>query len=138
MQFFAASNIQTFRSGLFESGNQFADRTCLLFIVAVVAVEHPDECPLRPFIIFRITSTDFAAPVIAETYFVHLFPITGDVFLCRYFRMLSGLDGILFCRQPISIVAHRVQDVKSLQTFIAGINIRSNITERVAYMQSCS
>ena len=134
MQFFAASYIQTFRSGLFESGNQFADGTCLLFIVAVIAVEHLDECPLRPFIIFGIASTDLAVPVVTETYFVHLFPITGDVFLCRYFRMLSGLDSILFCRQSVGIVAHRMQDIETLQAFVTGINIRSDITEWMAYM----
>ena len=134
MQFFAASYIQTFRSGLFESGNQFADGTCLLFIVAVIAVEHLDECPLRPFIIFGIASTDLAVPVVTETYFVHLFPITGDVFLCRHFRMLSGLDSILFCRQSVGIVAHRMQNIETLQAFVTGINIRSDITEWVAYM----
>ena len=98
------------------------------------AVEHLDECPLRPFIIFGIASTDLAVPVVTETYFVHLFPITGDVFLCRHFRMLSGLDSILFCRQSVGIVAHRMQNVEALQAFVTGINIRSDITEWVAYM----
>ena len=88
-QFFAASHVYSFGTGLAECFNQFLDGTCLLFIVAVVAVEHLLECPLGPMVIFRFAGTDFA-----------------------------------------------IQYIETLQSFVAGVNIRSNISQRMTYMQS--
>ena len=79
-------------------------------------------------------STDFTVPVERETYFVQLLAIAVDIVDGSDGRMLSGLDSILFCRQSVGIVAHRMQNVEALQAFVTGINIRSDITEWVAYM----
>ena len=135
-KFLSASYVQTFRTTGLESLYQLADRAGLLLVVAVVAVEHPDEGPLRPFVIFGITGTDLTAPIVAETDLFQLLPITGYIILCRDLRMLSGLDGVLLRGQSVSVVTHRVQYVKTLQTFETRINIRSYITERVANVQS--
>ena len=39
---------------------QFFDRTGLLRIIVVPAAEHFEECPLGPFVIFRVAGADFA------------------------------------------------------------------------------
>ena len=70
-------------------------------------------------VIFRITSAQLAAPVVAETDLVHLLAIAGDVVLGRHFRMLSCLDSVLFGGQSISVVTHGMQHVKAVQPFIA-------------------
>ena len=52
--------------------------------------------------------------------------------------MLTGLDSILLCRQTIGVKAHGVQHVEAFQSFVAAIDIRSDISERMAYMQTCT
>ena len=69
-QFLATSHIHSFSTGLAECFNQFLDRTCLLFIVAVVTVEHFEERPLGPMVIFRFAGTNFAVPIERETYLI--------------------------------------------------------------------
>ena len=49
-------------------------------------------------------------------------------------RMLSGLDGILFCRQTVSVISHWVEYIEALQSFVTGVNIRSNVSQRMTYV----
>ena len=135
-QFFAASHVHSFGTGLAECFNQFLDGTCLLFIVAVVAVEHLLECPLGPMVIFRFAGTDFAVPVERETYLIQLFTVSVDIVDGRNCRVLSRLYGILFCWKSVSVISHGIQYIETLQSFVAGVNIRSNISQRMTYMQS--
>ena len=130
----AACDVQVFRSLLCENLNEFADGTSLLGVVAVIALEHLDEGPLRPFVITRIAGAHFAAPVEAEADLVELFAITVDVILRGDFRMLSGLDGILFGGQSVRVVTHRMEHVEALQSLVSCINIRSDVSERMTYM----
>ena len=50
--------------------------------------------------------------------------------------MLSRLYGVLFGGQPVSVVTHRVQHVETFEAFEAGVDIRSDISEGVSYVQS--
>ena len=79
-------------------------------------------------IIFRVTSTYFAAPVERESYFIELFTIAFDILNGGNRRVLSGLDGILFGRKSVCIISHRIQYIETLQSFVAGINVRSNVS----------
>ena len=132
--FFAASGVQSFVSVDGEGFFQFFDRTGLLFIVTIIAVDHFLEGPLRPVIIFRVASTDFTVPVERETYFVQLLAFAGDIVDGSDGRMLSGLDSILFCRQTVSVLSHRVEYIEALQSFVTGVNIRSNVSQRMTYV----
>src|SRR5687768_14907930 len=52
--------------------------------------------------------------------------------------MYPMLDRILLGGQSKRIIAHWMQHVKTLQSFEAGINVRSNIAERMAHVQARS
>ena len=78
-------------------------------------------------VILRVAGTNLAVPVEREADFVELLTITVDVGYGSYLWVLTGLDSILFCRQSVSIVTHRVQYVKSVQTLVACIDIASDM-----------
>ena len=76
-------------------------------------VEHLDKCPLSPFVVVWFTSSYFTAPIVAETDFVQLLTITRNVFLGGNCRMLTGLNGVLLCRQTVGIITHWVKYIES-------------------------
>ena len=89
-------------------------------------------------VILRVAGTNLAVPVEREADFVELLTITVDVGYGSNLWVLTSLDSILFCRQSVSIVTHRVQYVKSVQTLVACIDIASDITKWVTYVQTSS
>ena len=89
-------------------------------------------------VILRVAGTNLAVPVERETDFVELLTITVDVGYGSYLWVLTCLDSILLCRQSVSIVTHRVQYVESVQTLVACIDIASDITKWVTYVQTSS
>ena len=103
--------------------DKFFDRKSLIGIVVIVRVEHFDKCPLCPLVVVRLTSADFTAPVEAETDFVKLLTVAGDVLSSCHSRMLACLYGILFSGKTVRVVTHRVEDIESLLTFVSGKNI---------------
>ena len=117
---------------------EFSYRFCALCIVVVVTVEHLDECPLCPVVVFSITCPYLAVPIKAETYLVELFTVTVDILLGCYCRVLSCLDGILFCRESVCIVTHWVKHVVTLKALETREDIRCYITKRMTYMQACT
>ena len=133
-----ASCIHALRTVLLKRSHQLRNRTGFLANVVIIAVEHLQKCPLRPFVVFGITGAHLTIPIEAETNFIELFPITVDVLFGGHSRMLTGLNRILLSRQSESIVTHRVQYVKSFETFVPRIDIRSDITQRMADMQTRS
>jgi len=58
------------------------------------------------------------------------------IYLRRFLRVLSRLDGILLSRQSKGIIAHRVQDVKALLLLVTTINVRGDVAQRVTYVQT--
>ena len=52
--------------------------------------------------------------------------------------MRSGLDGILLSGQPEGIITHWVQHIESFQALVSCKNVRSNIAQRMTYMQTRS
>ena len=138
MQFLTASYIQTFGTFLFKMCYQLADRLSLMTRIAIEAVEHLLESPLRPVVISRIAGTHFAVPVERETNLVQLLTIAGDISRSSDRRMLSRLNGILFGRQAVCIVSHRIQHIESLQTLVACINVTGNVSQRMTYVKTGS
>ena len=89
-------------------------------------------------VILRVAGTNLAVPVEREANLVELLAVAVDVGYGSNLWVLTGLDSILLSRQTISIVTHRVQYVKSVQTLVACIDIASDITKWVTYVQTSS
>ena len=137
-EFFGAGDVQPLGTVGLEGLDEGVDGERFLLVVVVVTVEHLYEGPLRPFIVFGFAGAYLTVPVEAEPDFVELFAITVDVLFGGDGGVLSRLYGILFGGQPVGVVAHGVQHVESFESFEAGVNIRGDIPERVAYMQTGS
>ncbi|MPM52806.1 hypothetical protein SDC9_99569 [bioreactor metagenome] len=118
----------------FKSFHQFAYRHGFLLVVAIETVEHTNKSPLRPLVIFRVTGAYFAVPIERESYFIKLFSVSVDVVDGCDSRMLTGLYGVLFGGQTVSIVSHGIENVEALQSFVTSVNIRSNVPQRVSHM----
>ena len=89
-------------------------------------------------VILRVAGTNLAVPVEREANLVELLAVAVDVSHGSNLWVLTGLDSILLSRQSVSIVTHRVQYVKSVQTLVACIDIASDITKWVTYVQTSS
>ena len=89
-------------------------------------------------VVFRIAGADFAVPVEGETYLVQLLAIAVDIVDGGDCGVLSRLYGILFCRQAVSIVSHGVQDIETLQAFVTGIDVRSDVSQWMSHVQACA
>ena len=133
---FAAGRIDPVGSRLLESGDQLADRTGLAQTVVIIRIEHLQEGPLGPFVIFRIAGAELAVPVVGETDTVQLFPIARDILVGRHFRVLAGLDGILLRREAEGIIPHRMQDVEALETLVTREDVAGDVSQRMPDMQA--
>ena len=89
-------------------------------------------------VILRVAGTNLAVPVEREANLVELLAVAVDVGYGSNLWVLTSLDSILLSRQSVSIVTHRVQYVKSVQTLVACIDIASDITKWVTYVQTSS
>ncbi len=114
---------------------QFSYRFCLVLFFIIVTVEQLQKDPLRPFVIVRVAGLHFAAPVVAKADIIQLRFERSDILLRGFCRVLACIKCILLGRQTKTVEAHRVQHIESFQSFIAAVNIRSDITQRVAHMQ---
>ena len=52
--------------------------------------------------------------------------------------MLTGLDGIVLCRKSECVPAHGMNQIITLEHFIAAPHIRNYISSPMSYMQSVS
>ncbi len=118
--------------------DELLNRLSLLQLSVVVAFEHQLESPLRPVVVVRVASAHFAVPVETETNLVELFAIVVNILESGDFWVLTCLDGILLCGKSVSIVAHRIQHIETLQTLVACIYVACYVAKRVTYVQTCS
>ena len=110
--------------------------TALALIVIVPRIEELNEYPLRPFVVRRICGFEFTRPIQAETNIIELLAVACGIYFCRFLRVLSRLDGILFCRQSKGIIPHRMQDIKALLLLVTTVDIRGDVAQRVSYVQT--
>ena len=115
-----------------ETLRQLFDGARLLAVIVIVAVEHFLESPLRPVVILRVASADFAAPVEGEAYLVQLFAVAVDIVDGCNCRVLYG---ILLGGQSVSVIAHGIQHVEALEAFISGVDVRSDVAQRMSHVQ---
>jgi len=130
--------MQIFSAFFFEMFNKSADRLRFLQIVIIIMMKHLDESPLCPVVIIGIAGSDFSVPIITESDFVELITVTSNIIFCRYRRMLTCLNGVLFCRKSESIKTHRMEYVKAFQPFVTAVDVGCNVTQRMSDMQPCS
>jgi hypothetical protein len=50
--------------------------------------------------------------------------------------VLAGLYGVLLGGQAEGVVSHRVQDVEAFLAFVARVDVRGDIAQRMAYVQA--
>ena len=89
-------------------------------------------------VILWIAGANLAVPVEREANLVELLAVAVDVGYGSYLWVLTCLDSVLLSRQSVSIVTHRVQYVKSVQTLVASIDVAGDIAKWVTYMQTSS
>ena len=89
-------------------------------------------------VILWVAGTNLTVPVEREANLVELLAVAVDVGYGSNLWVLTSLDSILLSRQTVSIVTHRVQYVESVQTLVACIDIASDITKWVTYVQTSS
>ena len=94
----AAGSLYTAIAALFELGNQRRNRLRLLGGEVVVVLEHLDERPLGPLVVFGLAGAELAIPVVAEANLIELLAVAANVYIGGNGRVLSGLDGILLGR----------------------------------------
>ena len=135
-EFLALGHVEALGALLLEVGHEAADGLCRAAGVAVEGVEHAAEGPLRPVVILGVAGAHLALPVEAEAYLVELLAVAGDVLLRGDGRVLSGLDGILFGGESVGIVAHGVEHVVALRALVARIDVRGDVAQGVAHMES--
>ena len=124
MQIFGrGSRRKPFRSVSFQVSDEFIYRPRLLRFSIIIGEKHFSHGPLCPVIIVRIASAHLPTPIKGEANAIELLSITCDIAFGCHGRMLACLNGILFCRQAVRIITHRIQDIEAFQALIAGINV---------------
>ena len=101
-------------------------------------IEELDESPLGPFVILGVAGAYFTIPVKAETEFVELLAVAGNVLVGGDGGMLAGLDGVLLGGKAVGVVAHGMEHVEATKPLVAGKDVAGDIAEGMTHMQPCS
>ena len=132
----AAGCIDSSIAFLGETLYKLFDRTGAVALTVIPAAEHLKKRPLRPFVVLWIAGAHFTGPVIGESYAVHLAAVTGDIDSRSTGGMLARLDSILLSGEAERVVAHRMQDVESLQSLVTAVYVTGDIAERMPDVQT--
>ena len=118
------------------TGRTPVDREFLL--VSKALLEHFYKDPLCPLIVIRVCGVHFTVPVIKSCDLVDLFLDMLNVFCCRYRRMHTHLNRIVFCRQAKRIPSHRMDNIIALLQLIPAPYIGDHVASPVSYMETIS
>ena len=136
LQVLRAGSVDTLRAVLLKVGYQTFDRHGLALDIVVVGAEHADEGPLCPMIVFGVAGAYLAVPIERETDLVQLLTVAGNVLHGGDGGVLPRLYGILLGRESVGIVTHGVEYVVALRALVAGIDVRGDVAQRMAHMES--
>ena len=109
-----------------------------LFAIRQAALEHLQEEPLVPLVVFRLAGGDLQIPVVGEAHAVHLALHLGDVRDRPIARMHAALDGRVLGGQAERVPAHGVQDVVAAHPHVARQRIADGIIAHVAHVQAAA
>src|SRR6266852_8955123 len=104
------------------------------FTVSEAALEHAQEEPLVPAIVFGLAGGDFAAPVVAEAEAAQDALEFSDVVVGPRAGMRLVLDGSVFGGQAEGVPAHGMQHVEAAHAFYAGHHVADGVIAHVAHV----
>ena len=116
--------------------HKFSYREGLICCFVIIMPKHLKESPLCPLVVVRVAGSHLSLPIVGEAYLIHLLAIPCNIGLRSLGRMLSGLDCILLCRESESIITHRMEHIKALQSLVPGKDITCNIPQRMSHVQA--
>src|SRR5258708_6359 len=105
------------------------------FAVGEAALEHAQEKPLIPAIVFRLAGGNFAPPVVAEAETAQDALEFGDVVVGPCARMRFVRDGGVFGGEAERIPAHGMQHVKAAHALDTGDHVANRIIAHVPHVQ---
>src|SRR2546427_12418629 len=104
-----------------------------LLAVRETALQHAQEKPLVPAIVFRLAGGNFAAPVVAETEAAQDPLEFGDIVIGPGTRMRFVGDGGVFGGQAERVPAHGMEHVESTHALYAGDDVANRVIAHVAH-----
>src|SRR5258708_320532 len=105
-----------------------------LFLVRNSPLQHPQEKPLVPPVIFRLASGNFSSPVKAESKPPQRPLKFRNVLVGPGPRMRPVLDRRIFCRQAKRVPSHRVQHVEPAHPLHASNHIPNRVVAHVPHV----
>ena len=103
--------------------------------IGEIALEHAQEKPLVPAVVFRFACGDFTMPVVAESeslaHALHL----RDVAVGPFPRRHAALDGRIFRRQAKRVPTDGVQDVEPAHAFVTGDGVANRVIAHVTHVE---
>ena len=118
-----------------EDGATFrAPIDAALFAIGEAALEHAQEKPLVPAVIFGLAGGNFAAPVVAEAEAAQSALEFGDVVVGPDAGMRVVLDGGVFCGETESVPSHGMDDVEAAHALDAGDDVADGVIAHVAHV----
>ena len=99
-------------------------------------LQHAQEEPLVPAVVFRLATGDFAPPVVTEPEAAQHAAKLVDVRVGPIARRNAVLDRGIFSRQTERVPAHRMQHVESAHPLVARHCVANRVVAHVAHVQS--
>ena len=98
-------------------------------------LEHPRKQPLLPAVVLRATGGNLAAPVIGVAHALELRPHVINILVGPLCGRDPALDSGIFGRHAKGIPAHRLQNMLTLHTLVAGNNVADRKYPNVPHVQ---
>ncbi|MNU88097.1 hypothetical protein D3C71_779000 [compost metagenome] len=95
-----------------------------------------DEQRLLAMVIFHVTGGEFAGPVQRQAHGFQLAAHGRDVLVGPILRMNLVLHGGIFGRHAEGVPAHRMQDVETTGTLVAGDDVAHGVVADMAHMDA--
>ncbi len=93
------------------------------------------EQPLSPFVIIRLAGRNFTVPIVRKPEHFKLFCHISNVFICPGFRISAVFHCCVFCRQPETVPAHWMKNIKPLRLFKTRNYVCNRVVSNVSHME---
>ena len=134
--FAVARGIQAFGAPRSQVRHKRFDRLRARNRLVVPGSKQLNKNPLRPAVVVGVAGLYLAAPVKTKSEAVQLLAVALDVGFGGDGRVLSGLNGVLFCRKAEGVKTHRVQHVKALVALKAADDVAGDVAQWVSHVQA--
>ena len=127
--------VESPRAGI-QFGNQLGDRPRLAGVGIEPRVVDLQEYPLGPLVEVRVGGREAAPRVVTEPEPPQLPTEVHDVRLGPGTRVCSGLNGVLLGGEAEGVKPQGVQHVATTHAEVPRVDIGSDVTQRMTYMQA--